>query len=85
MSSRRYGVAIALMVVIAILLSVIAWPTETEAEVQTDEVIVTYHPQVNSVCFTGKNTICVQWWVLLEPGSDMNRDEAYASIYGDMN
>ena len=75
----KYAVAISLLA-IAFFLGMIAMP---RAEAQTSEVVVTYFPEVNSVCLSGKDWgICDHWWKFIEPSSTMSRQDAWNSIYG---
>ena len=77
----RTGVAnLFVLVVIAIFLGVIAWTQYTHE----DEVLITYHPEVNLVCSsTDSSLVCSQWWLLVEPWerTDLDKTRFYGVTY----
>ena len=76
----KYVGAVSLLA-IAFFLGMMVMP---QAEAQTNEVTVTYHPEVGSVCFSGKGWgICDHWTNFIEPGMFDTRQEAWNSIFGE--
>ncbi len=54
------------------------------AEAVEDEVVVTYHPEVGSVCLSGKGWgICDHWQNFVETGMYETRQDAWNSIFGE--
>ena len=76
------------LAIIALLLSVIVWTQVSSSNIEAleNEIIISYHPEINKVCISkSTNFYCPFWWELLEVGHSMNRNQAWQSIYGDMN
>ena len=75
------------LAVIAILLAVIAWTQVSSPAIEaTQGIVITYHPEVNSVCLSSTTVlICDHWWKFIEPGSSLSREDAWNSIFGDLH
>ena len=82
LESRRF--ANVFLVVIAVLLAVIIW-TQVDSPVigATQSVTITYHPEVGTVCLSGKTLICDHWQKFVESGMYDNRTDAWNSIFGE--
>ena len=76
-----------MFLVIIALLAVIAWTQVNSPEVEVmPEVVVSYHPEVNVVCFSNSTTLlCRMWWELVEPWSLENPNDTKTRIFGVMN
>ena len=80
LESRRFANVV--LAVIAILLAVIIWTQVSPAIEAVEGVTITYHPEVGTVCLSGKTLICDHWQKFVEKGMYDNRTDAWNSIFG---
>ena len=76
-----------MFLIIIALLAVIVWTQVNSPEVEViPEVVVSYHPEVNVVCFSNSTTFfCKLWWELIEPWTTESPNDTRARIFGVMN